>query len=32
VRNANSIDVSNLQSGMYFLQTVKGAVVKIVKE
>jgi uncharacterized protein len=32
VRNANSIDVSDLKSGMYFLQTINGAVVKIVKE
>jgi uncharacterized protein len=32
VRNANNIDVSDLKSGMYFLQTINGAVVKIVKE
>ncbi len=31
-RNANSINVSDLKSGIYFLQTIKGAVVKIVKE
>ena len=32
VRNANSINVSDLNPGVYFLQTIKGAVVKVVKQ
>ncbi|NJN33861.1 MAG: DUF839 domain-containing protein [Saprospiraceae bacterium] len=32
VRNANSINVSDLTPGIYFLQTLKGAVVKVVKQ
>jgi uncharacterized protein len=32
VRNANSINVGDLNPGVYFLQTLKGAVVKVVKQ
>ncbi len=32
VRNANSINVGDLTPGVYFLQTIKGAVVKVVKQ
>ena len=32
VRNANNINVSDLQPGVYFLQTIKGSVVKVVKQ
>lgn len=31
-RNVNQINVSGLNSGMYFLQTIKGEVVKLVKQ
>jgi uncharacterized protein len=31
-RNVTSINISDLKSGIYFLQNIKGAVVKIVKE